>query len=136
VRGIVNEDLVDLTQRDQQQPRTGRGHALLRPGLDPRQAGHGRIAKRIFKVLRAHEIEQFYYIGGNDSADTVRIVSEQAQRGRLSAALHPHPEDHRQRPGRQRPHAGFSLGGALSSPRPLPAPTSTTLPCPACMSAW
>ena len=33
----------------------------------------------IFKVLRAHEIEHFFYIGGNDSSDTVRIVSEQAQ---------------------------------------------------------
>ncbi len=30
-------------------------------------------------MLQAHEIGQFYYIGGNDSSDTVRIVSEQAQ---------------------------------------------------------
>jgi 6-phosphofructokinase 1 len=36
--------------------------------------------KEIFKVLRAHQIGHFFYIGGNDSSDTVRIVSEEAQR--------------------------------------------------------
>ena len=29
---------------------------------------------------QAHEIEHFYYIGGNDSSDTVRIVSQEAQK--------------------------------------------------------
>jgi 6-phosphofructokinase 1 len=36
--------------------------------------------KSIFEVLRAHEIEHFFYIGGNDSSDTVRIVSLEAQK--------------------------------------------------------
>ncbi|MBC7686209.1 MAG: 6-phosphofructokinase, partial [Bdellovibrionales bacterium] len=36
--------------------------------------------QKIFEVLRAHEIEHFFYIGGNDSSDTVRIVSEEAQK--------------------------------------------------------
>jgi 6-phosphofructokinase 1 len=31
-------------------------------------------------VLRAHQIEHFFYIGGNDSSDTVRIVSLEAQK--------------------------------------------------------
>ena len=35
--------------------------------------------REIFKVLKAHSITQFHYIGGNDSSDTVRIVSEQAR---------------------------------------------------------
>jgi ATP-dependent phosphofructokinase / diphosphate-dependent phosphofructokinase len=35
--------------------------------------------QEMLKVLKAHEIGHFYYIGGNDSADTVRIVSEQAR---------------------------------------------------------
>jgi 6-phosphofructokinase 1 len=34
----------------------------------------------IFKVLQAHEIGHFFYIGGNDSSDTVRIVSEEARK--------------------------------------------------------
>ena len=31
-------------------------------------------------MLQAHEIEHFFYIGGNDSSDTVRIVSEEARK--------------------------------------------------------
>ena len=31
-------------------------------------------------MLRAHEIEHFFYIGGNDSSDTVRIVNEEASK--------------------------------------------------------
>jgi 6-phosphofructokinase 1 len=34
----------------------------------------------VFKVLKAHEVRYFYYIGGNDSADTCRIVSENAKK--------------------------------------------------------
>jgi 6-phosphofructokinase 1 len=34
----------------------------------------------MFQVMRAHDIRYFFYIGGNDSADTVRIVNEQAER--------------------------------------------------------
>jgi 6-phosphofructokinase 1 len=33
----------------------------------------------MFKVLRAHQIEHFFNIGGNDSSDTVRIVAEEAR---------------------------------------------------------
>jgi 6-phosphofructokinase 1 len=36
--------------------------------------------QEIFKVLRAHQIGYFFYIGGNDSSDTVRIVSEEARK--------------------------------------------------------
>jgi 6-phosphofructokinase len=39
-----------------------------------------KYCHEIFKVLQAHEIEHFFYIGGNDSSDTVRIVSEEAAR--------------------------------------------------------
>ncbi|HNG80477.1 MAG TPA: diphosphate--fructose-6-phosphate 1-phosphotransferase, partial [Burkholderiaceae bacterium] len=78
VRGIVNEDLVDLTQET--------SHNLELVGATPAAAlGSTRdkpdlaYCQEIFKVLQAHQIGQFYYIGGNDSSDTVRIVSEQAQ---------------------------------------------------------
>src|SRR5450755_2268233 len=33
----------------------------------------------IFRTLRAHGIGYFFYIGGNDSAETVRIVSAEAR---------------------------------------------------------
>ncbi len=78
VRGIVNEDFVDLTQET--------SHNLELVARTPASAlGSTRdkpdraYCLEIFKVLRAHEIEHFFYIGGNDSSDTVRIVSEEAR---------------------------------------------------------
>ena len=78
VRGIVNEDFVDLTQETQHNleqvantPSSALGSTRDKPDL--------AYCQDIFKVLKAHEIEHFFYIGGNDSSDTVRIVSEQAQ---------------------------------------------------------
>ena len=77
VRGIVNEDFVDLTQETVQQleavaatPASALGSTRDKPDL--------KYCQEIFTVLRAHEIEQFFYIGGNDSSDTVRILSEEA----------------------------------------------------------
>jgi 6-phosphofructokinase 1 len=34
----------------------------------------------MFRVMRAHDVRYFFYIGGNDSADTVRIVNQQAEK--------------------------------------------------------
>ncbi|WP_426339963.1 6-phosphofructokinase [Pseudoduganella sp. S-14] len=78
VRGIVNEDFVDLTQETSHNlelvaatPSSALGSTRDKPDL--------KYCEEIFKVLKAHEIEHFFYIGGNDSSDTVRIVAEQAQ---------------------------------------------------------
>lgn len=79
VRGIVDEDFVDLTQETSHNleqvantPSSALGSTRDKPDL--------KYCHEIFNVLRAHEIEHFFYIGGNDSADTVRIVSEEAAR--------------------------------------------------------
>jgi 6-phosphofructokinase 1 len=78
VRGIVDEDFVDLTQETSHNlelvaatPSSALGSTRDKPDLP--------YCQEIFKVLQAHAIEHFFYIGGNDSSDTVRIVSEQAQ---------------------------------------------------------
>lgn len=78
VRGIVDEDFLDLTQET--------SHNLELVAATPSSAlGSTRdkpdaaYCGRIFETLRAHEIEHFFYIGGNDSADTVRIVSQEAR---------------------------------------------------------
>jgi len=78
VRGIVNEDFVDLTQETSHNleqvastPSSALGSTRDKPDL--------KYCQEIFKVLQAHEIGQFFYIGGNDSSDTVRIVAEQAR---------------------------------------------------------
>ena len=77
VRGIVNEDFLDLTQETShniEQVAATPGSALG----STRDKPDAKYCHEIFKVLQAHEIGHFYYIGGNDSADTVRIVSEEA----------------------------------------------------------
>jgi 6-phosphofructokinase len=77
VRGIVDEDFVDLTQETSHNlelvaatPSSALGSTRDKPDL--------KYCQAIFEVLRAHEIEHFFYIGGNDSADTVRIVAQEA----------------------------------------------------------
>ena len=77
VRGIVDEDFVDLTQETSHNlelvaatPSSALGSTRDKPDI--------QYCQEIFQVLRAHEIEHFFYIGGNDSSDTVRIVSQQA----------------------------------------------------------
>ena len=78
VRGIIDENFVDLTQET--------SHNLELVAATPSSAlGSTRdkpdaaYCHEIFKVLQAHKIGHFFYIGGNDSSDTVRIVSEEAQ---------------------------------------------------------
>ncbi len=79
VRGIVNEDFLDLTQETSHNlemvantPSSGLGSTRDKPDL--------KYCQEIFKVLKAHGISYFFYVGGNDSSDTVRIVSEEARK--------------------------------------------------------
>src|SRR3982750_4316011 len=79
VRGIVDEDLVDLTQETlhnlEQVARTP-ASALGSTRDKPDRA----YCQRILEVLQAHAIGHFFYIGGNDSSDTVRIVADEARK--------------------------------------------------------
>jgi 6-phosphofructokinase 1 len=77
VRGIIDEDLLDLTQET--------SHNLEMVANTPssalgstRDKPDAKYCHEIFKVLQAHEIGAFFYVGGNDSSDTVRIVAEEA----------------------------------------------------------
>lgn len=77
VSGIINEDFLDLTQETT--------HNLEQVAVTPssalfttRDKPDEKYCKEIFKVLKAHDIRYMFYIGGNDSADTVRIVNETA----------------------------------------------------------
>jgi 6-phosphofructokinase 1 len=78
VRGIVDEKLVDLTgettanlERVAETPSSALGSTRDKPDR--------KYCLEIFRVLQAHGIGFFFYIGGNDSADTVRIISEAAR---------------------------------------------------------
>ena len=114
MRGIVNEDLVDLGQETVANLEAVAATPAAALG-STRDKPDRKYCQDIFKVLRAHAIDTFFYIGGNDSSDTVRIVAEERE-GRSCAARDPYPQDHRQRSRRLRPHAGLSLGGALRHP--------------------
>ncbi|MDA8255119.1 MAG: 6-phosphofructokinase [Betaproteobacteria bacterium] len=79
VSGIINEEFLDLTQETSHNiemvantPSSALGSTRDKPDL--------KYCQEIFKVLKAHGIGYFFYIGGNDSSDTVRIVSEEARR--------------------------------------------------------
>ncbi|HET7868336.1 MAG TPA: 6-phosphofructokinase [Burkholderiaceae bacterium] len=79
VKGILNEDFIDLTQETSHNleliagtPSSALGSTRDKPDL--------KYCQEIFTVLKAHEIEHFFYVGGNDSSDTVRIVSEEARK--------------------------------------------------------
>lgn len=79
VRGIIDEDFVNLSWETSHNlemvaktPASALGSTRDKPDLE--------YCKEIFKVLKAHEIRFFFYIGGNDSSDTVRIVSEEAKK--------------------------------------------------------
>jgi ATP-dependent phosphofructokinase / diphosphate-dependent phosphofructokinase len=88
VRGIVNEDFIDLTmettahlERVAATPAAALGSTRDKPDL--------AYCKNILEVLKAHAISHFFYIGGNDSSDTVRIVVEEAKKaGHALAAVH------------------------------------------------
>jgi len=78
VSGIINEDFLDLTQETT--------HNLEQVAITPssalfstREKPDKAYCKEIFNVFKAHGVRYFFYIGGNDSADTVRIVNEQAE---------------------------------------------------------
>ena len=78
VRGVVNEDFIDLTQETSHNlelvagtPAAALGSTRDKPDL--------AYCRAMFEVLRAHQIEHFFNIGGNDSADTTRIVDAEAR---------------------------------------------------------
>ncbi len=78
VEGLVNEELINLSEAT--------GHNLERVASTPgagirstRDKPDEEYCRRIFEVCKAHGIHYFFYIGGNDSADTCRIVNQHAR---------------------------------------------------------
>lgn len=79
VEGIMNEEFVDLTREtthNLEQVASTPSSALLSTRIKPDED----YCRRLFDVMKAHDIRYFFYIGGNDSSDTVRIVNDEAQK--------------------------------------------------------
>ena len=79
VRGIINEEFLDLTQETT--------HNLEQVADTPSSAMRStrdkpdeKYCHDMFKVMKAHDVRYFFYIGGNDSSDTVRIVNQEAEK--------------------------------------------------------
>jgi 6-phosphofructokinase len=79
IRGIIDEEFMDLTQETEynlekvaQTPSSALLSTRDKPDRD--------YCQKIIEVFRAHNIRYFFYIGGNDSSDTVRIINEEAVR--------------------------------------------------------
>jgi len=77
VRGIITDDFVsldnlakDLLERVAQTPSSALGSTRDKPDE--------AYCNEIFKHFEKHNVNYFFYIGGNDSADTARIVAEMA----------------------------------------------------------
>ena len=101
IEGIIGDDLVDLkriirTNEDmellRQTPSTVLGSCrrkLPEPGGEDAEA----LYKKIFECLEKHRIEAFFYIGGNDSMDTVHKLSQYAEKigSKISFAAEPKP---------------------------------------------
>ncbi len=78
IAGILGEDFIDLRkesastlERVAQTPSSGLGSVRKKPTKDDCQA--------IFNVLKKYNVRYFFYIGGNDSAETTHIINEAAR---------------------------------------------------------
>lgn len=78
VEGILREDFLDLSretptnlERVAGTPSAALGSTRAKPDRE--------TCREIFRVLQAHDVGCFFYIGGNDSADTVRLVAGYAR---------------------------------------------------------
>ena len=79
VAGIINEKFIDLSQETSenlelvaQTPCSALGSTRDKPDEV--------YCAKIIKSLKAHNIQTFFYIGGNDSSDTLRILANEARK--------------------------------------------------------
>jgi 6-phosphofructokinase 1 len=80
VKGILNEDFIDLLaetpetlEKVAMTPSSGLGSVRKKPGPEE--------CRKMFEVMKKNNIRYFFYIGGNDSAETTHIINEEAKAG-------------------------------------------------------
>lgn len=79
IKGILDRNLIDLKKENKTTldavaatPSSGLGTVRMKPGPED--------CKAIFEILKRYEISGFFYIGGNDSAETAHIINEEAKK--------------------------------------------------------
>jgi len=78
IAGILKEEFIDLTTQSVEQlelvattPAAALGSVRLKPGKEE--------CEKVFEVFRRNDVRYFFYIGGNDSAETAHIIAEMAK---------------------------------------------------------
>ena len=79
VSGIINEDFLDLTKETNANLEAVAATPCSALG-STRDKPDQKYCEEISRVLKAHDIGTFFYIGGNDSSDAARLVAEHAQK--------------------------------------------------------
>ncbi len=79
IQGIFDEDFIDLRAEPEevllqvaQTPSSALGSVRRKPTPED--------CKAIFTILAKHDIRYFFYIGGNDSAETANIIAQEAEK--------------------------------------------------------
>ncbi len=78
IAGIMKEDFIDLSTQSVEQlelvaetPAAALGSVRLKPGRAE--------CEKVFEVFKKNDVRFFFYIGGNDSAETAHIIAEMAK---------------------------------------------------------
>ncbi len=75
VQGILDENLIDLGRESQETP-----EAVAKTPCAALRSVRKKITReeceKVLKVFQAHDVRYFFYIGGNDSAETAHILNE------------------------------------------------------------
>lgn len=79
IQGILNEDFIDLGRESEKNlelvadtPSSALGSVRKKPTPED--------CKAMFIVLQKYNVRYFFYIGGNDSAETTHIINEEAKK--------------------------------------------------------
>ncbi|MGA0333386.1 MAG: 6-phosphofructokinase [Kiritimatiellia bacterium] len=82
IQGILDEDFVNLgketvanLEKVAQTPSSALGSVRKKPTEED--------CAKIFEVLRKYNVRYFYYIGGNDSAETTHIINQAARKAKF-----------------------------------------------------
>lgn len=83
IQGILDEDFVELQKETKANlelvgltPSSGLGSVRKKPTSED--------CKKIFSVLQKHDVRYFFYIGGNDTAETTHIINEEARKSKYT----------------------------------------------------
>lgn len=117
LKGVLEERFIDLRRETKATleavaatPAAALGSARKKPTPEE--------CVRVFDILKRHAIRYFFYIGGNDSAESAHLIAENAGRAGYPVACWHIPKTIDNDLRGKRPHARFWKRGAVRGPGP------------------